>query len=964
VCGEGEVCLTGRCHPYDPCTDSAECEDEDPCTFDSCVQDNCVRQLACDDGDPCTTDECTGEGNHFECSNVARDGQPCDDYNPCTIGDVCSGGDCQHGVGNDCEDGNPCSVDYCSSDGSCVHDHLECDDRNECTVDYCDVENEGCVHEQRVCGPGKRCAEPLGWCVRDITCTKDEDCPAEDTCWPGQCSRITSGEMKCGPAPFCEEDEDPCIKHYCETGSDGSPQCLEDVKSSDHGCDDSDPCTEADHCLDGYCLPGDPVHCDDGDPCTTDSCDRANGGCVFDPVVCPEGEVCLKHGCVTAEPCEPEEPEVCDDGDACTSDNCEENNCFHHPACEDGDMCTVDTCSPAADGSPNCSYSPMEPGAPCEDGDHCTIGDSCEGLNCVPGAPADCDDGDACSMDYCHPHSGCQHDWIRCDDFNPCTQDHCDTEQGCAYPREVDSGCSEDGYCANPSDRTALDDLERALPSTGIKTEAGRICAFRCSERSGRDPIDCVVECVRELSFAHGGASGATLSEPCESCLIGFGRCVHEACNVVCRLVPDADRGLCAECLGQAACDEALDQCAGLPVGIGGDCESLSDCPGDDSTCIETECDAGYCRSRPKDCDDFNPCTRDECSPAGNCENETLAACGFETDCANGADDDGDALDDCFDPDCEKDEACLTSCDKDDGCDDANLCTTDLCLQGRCVFDPMPVNEWPCGGDMCNAPGVCRLGFCVEQGDPRHCDDGNPCTEDRCDVLAGCVFEPDDSEVCDDGDACTWGDRCFGGRCTPGGDEVCEDGSACTHDSCDSQHGCVHEDACAMGQLCVDGACFAEEPCAGNTDCDDEDICTQDERSGGGNCKHTPVCDAGNPCTFDLCSPGPVGPSCVNDPAQANDLPCGDDDPCTAEDRCRAGECEPGTAYVCDDGNACSEDLCVPFEGCFRNSTDCDDGNACTVDLCLADKGGCFNRPVECPEDLGCDPSTGECTPR
>jgi len=84
-------------------------------------------------------------------------------------------------------------------------------------------------------------------------------------------------------------------------------------------------------------------------------------------------------------------------------------------------------------------------------------------------------------------------------------------------------------------------------------------------------------------------------------------------------------------------------------------------------------------------------------------------------------------------------------------------------------------------------------GGCVCQ--PTLCDDHNPCTDDSCDSMTGCVHV-NNSAPCDDGDACTVGDTCGGSACQPGRPLVlkteCNDRNACTKESCDPELGCVH----------------------------------------------------------------------------------------------------------------------------------------------------------------------------
>jgi hypothetical protein len=94
----------------------------------------------------------------------------------------------------------------------------------------------------------------------------------------------------------------------------------------------------------------------------------------------------------------------------------------------------------------------------------------------------------------------------------------------------------------------------------------------------------------------------------------------------------------------------------------------------------------------------------------------------------------------------------------------------------------------PCGGG-CTADGTCESGAC--RGASVSCDDGNPCTDDACDPVSGCVHT-NNTAPCSDGNACTVGDACSGGACVPGAPASCDDGNCCTIDSCDPSTGCVH----------------------------------------------------------------------------------------------------------------------------------------------------------------------------
>jgi Dictyostelium (slime mold) repeat len=306
-------------------------------------------------------------------------------------------------------------------------------------------------------------------------------------------------------------------------------------------------------------------------------------------------------------------------------------------------------------------------------------------------------------------------------------------------------------------------------------------------------------------------------------------------------------------------------------------------------------------------------------------------------------------------PDCD-------SCTTASQCDDKNACTTDACVDGKCVSTPIP--------------------GCAPCDTPLDCKDGNPCTAELCTAgvcsnppMEGCV-RCETATDCDDGNACTT-DSCVGrgvcahmlvGDCTPcGADADCNDGAACTAD------------------VCTDGVCgnppIADcTPCAGDGDCNDTNACTTDACTDGA-CTATPIagcmlctsegdCSDGNGCTVDSC--GEAG-TCVHTPVSecvpcATAADCADGDPCTG-DVCDASgvcthraktDCTPcETAGDCDDGNPCSKDECAAdgscaitfIPGCVLCESDaaCDDEVACTEDTCIA-RVCTHTHPEECCE--------------
>jgi endonuclease/exonuclease/phosphatase family metal-dependent hydrolase len=110
-------------------------------------------------------------------------------------------------------------------------------------------------------------------------------------------------------------------------------------------------------------------------------------------------------------------------------------------------------------------------------------------------------------------------------------------------------------------------------------------------------------------------------------------------------------------------------------------------------------------------------------------------------------------------------------------------------------------------GDACNGLENCLAGAC-QPGIPVVCADGNPCTDDACDMLTGdCVFI-DNNATCNDGDPCTANDACMAGVCA-GAPIDCDDGLFCNGaEICGSGVGCQSGPApCVSGTWCdEDGA--------------------------------------------------------------------------------------------------------------------------------------------------------------
>ena len=97
------------------------------------------------------------------------------------------------------------------------------------------------------------------------------------------------GVETCDPVNDCQYDPVPiddgvgCTDDACDPGTG----CV--FTPNAKSCDDGDPCTVGDTCIQGSCS-GIVDQCDDGDPCTDDSCGPIEGAAA---VGCASGDASL-----------------------------------------------------------------------------------------------------------------------------------------------------------------------------------------------------------------------------------------------------------------------------------------------------------------------------------------------------------------------------------------------------------------------------------------------------------------------------------------------------------------------------------------------------------------------------------------------------------------------------------------------------------------------------------------------
>ncbi len=538
------------------------------------------------------------------------------------------------------------------------------------------------------------------------------------------------------------------------------------------GCDDGDPCTMDDRCIDrGAVCAGTPYSCDDALACTRDVClgdgtcehTLRNGRCLIDGVCHAEGQSNPENpceACVTPQQSDAwsaDDHGRCDDGNPCTTDD----RCFGGACvgtvrrCEDGNPCTDDVCDPL---SGQCVSTNNN--APCEDDNPCTAGDFCEGGFCRTGpGETDCEDGNPCTRNSCNPTAGCVADPIEavCNDENPCTVgDRCHAGTCAGTPRV----CNDANLCTD----------DACDPAVG------------CVATPNAAPCDDNNVCTSGDTCANGA---------CES-----GAYDASHCN-------DGDACTDDLCVPAVGCVHRFNR---APCETGDPCLSGDRCA--NGVCIEG--------NEPASCDDGNICTVDVCVPRVGCQYQpTTASCSDGNPCTEG--------DYCADGACQPGPGAPL-------CDDRNLCTDDICdpLVG-CRFMP---NEAPCeDANPCTTNDRCFWTLCLPGRTPLDCDDHDACTDDQCIPGVGC-YHSLNAGPCEDGDPCTLGDHCVQGDCITGPDwNACDDANVCTDDSCTAGVGCQNvpntvactdENLCTTNEHCADGACTVVDP----VDCEDGNDCT------------------------------------------------------------------------------------------------------------------------------------------
>jgi hypothetical protein len=429
------------------CKVTADCNDTNACTTDTCVSKLCVftpivgcipceTEADCDDGNACTVDVCQAD---YKCSNApVANGTACDDGKSCTSPDTCTAGVCAGP--QSCPAGM-----HCEPYGSCVTDTLTItfqQDVNGYTGTHDTYLHQGqpdtvegalATWRWDMTDPDTSTNQEFGLLrFASIFGSAAGQIPTGSTIFSAtltlnveDLSDVPAGSINAAAVTW-----DEATATWNNFGGDAGVQADEygayagaapiavgtfavDVTSSVRAWLAA-PASNYGWIFRPASVDGLVVTSSEGTtvanrPKLTVSYAPPVASCTTD-ANCTDGQFC--DGTETCNQathvCQPGAAPNCDDGVACTADSCNEttDQCVHVASnvfCDDGNLCTDDTCSATL----GCQHANNT--VPCDDGNACTTGDACKAGACASGPATVCDDGVACTADSCDPATGCAH---------------------------------------------------------------------------------------------------------------------------------------------------------------------------------------------------------------------------------------------------------------------------------------------------------------------------------------------------------------------------------------------------------------------------------------------------------------------------------------------------------------------------------------------------------------------------
>lgn len=931
---------------------------------------------------------------------------------------------------NNCDlDNNICTVDICQEGvaingthtvGTCIDGPpIDVDDNNPCTVDSCDPVL-GVQHVPLYSGECFFASDPCflgvcdcGTCV-NVTTPKcdDMDICTDDICLlDGTC--INNLNMTICPTPTPTPSTTPSTTPSASVtpAVTPSPGASASNTPSASSSISTSPSATPSVSVSAGCQP---QYCPQPSECVKPICD--GGGCstdlsAFDGYACGASleDACLYNYVCDTGSCVPLTNVTdadCADSNPCTTDTCDTvTGCVHDPAPMEGL-----TCTPSGSTAQSVCFS---------DG-------VCASGVCVPdvgGTVVDCDDGVACTWDYCDSVLGCVNvaNHTSCtEDSNECTYAQCHLTLDCiqvnrtaGYACSDDYSCTANDVCDGLAGCAGTEDSDLCPDTDACNLGVCSITAFGASSGSGCVDVDApdttpcgdLNECMLDGECVMGACTNYAVQDcndqnSCteDSCDTVQG-CVHDGAPVEgdsCALFTGGACNLDGECRNST--------CLVNPFGPHLDCDDLLTC-----TVERCDLDVGcFYESDEVTCeamDTGDQCTEFFCDPTvvgpgsgcvernvpdGTFCEETGVGCSLNGQCMSGlciATPDDSLCTDLISQ-CEE-VTCVAGVDGFGNTD--TTCVVSDKVSGAVCFSE---DENECVKRFrCDGLGIClpTVNLTVALA----CDDGLDCTADSCDTEIGCIHEPvTDGTACatvSGTSVCFTDSLCASGVCQANvnGTQIdCDDSVACTIDTCDSVNGCVNtptdtECPALTSNQCSDWVCDAVSDCViefypDGTGCYDGSTCTTDDHCESGFCMGTPqdnLCPSSE-CQIPICQvtlvmgANTTSATCAFLNATAG-TSCGVEDECNKDYQCDgANNCVAQTIITaddCDEGNPCATYSCDVDKGCVQEYVTLD-GEACGATF--SNNGTCFLNSTcqlgNCLPDVGsstldCDDAVG-CT--
>ncbi|HTO07700.1 MAG TPA: metallophosphoesterase family protein [Myxococcota bacterium] len=218
------------------------------------AQQQCLVN-GCNDNNPCTTDTCTATGCVFD--PAPRAGSTCDDGNAMTFSDMCQpSGTCAGTLGQCNADADcPAPADSCAGPQSCVNhkcvagsspkpDETTCSDGKTATkYDVCRsgvcrgfaCGNDAQCSDGQACDGVERCVNNACVAGTPMVCSDGNVCNGTETCVGSACVP--------GTAMQCPTDDGPCFDAFCDptlgcrvTMHPDGESCLTQMSGADGTC--------------------------------------------------------------------------------------------------------------------------------------------------------------------------------------------------------------------------------------------------------------------------------------------------------------------------------------------------------------------------------------------------------------------------------------------------------------------------------------------------------------------------------------------------------------------------------------------------------------------------------------------------------------------------------------------------------------------------------------------------------